>query len=103
MLETKARPAASTHAAHGYSGLARKGSLDSMVLTELAWDELELMRRIADNEVLYYAREQSRDEAARVHHLLIDASASMRGDRATFARGMAIAGAQEAAARRAKT
>jgi hypothetical protein len=91
VLETKTRPAAGTSASHGYSGLGTRGSIDSMVLTELAWDDLELMRRIADNEVLYFAREQSRDEQKRIHYLLIDASASMRGDRQTFARGMAIA------------
>ena len=38
-----------------------------MVLSELAWDDAELARRIADNELLYYAREQSRDEQRRVH------------------------------------
>ncbi|WP_437275809.1 hypothetical protein WME90_31775 [Sorangium sp. So ce375] len=91
VLETKTRPAAGTTAAHGYSGLGTRGSIDSMVLTELAWDDMELARRIADNEVLYFAREQSRDEQRRIHYLLIDASASMRGDRQTFARGMAIA------------
>jgi hypothetical protein len=95
VLESKTRPGASTHAAFGYSGLSRKGSLDSLVLTELAWDETELMRRMADDEVLYYAREQSHDEVRRVHHMLIDASASMRGERATFARGMAIASAKK--------
>jgi hypothetical protein len=62
-----------------------------MVLTELAWDDLELARRIVDSEVLYYAREQSSDEQRRIHLLLIDASASMRGERQTFARGMALA------------
>ncbi|MCC6898821.1 MAG: hypothetical protein IT377_07585 [Polyangiaceae bacterium] len=46
VLESKARPAASTHAAFGYSGLARKGSIDGLVLTELAWDGDELMRRM---------------------------------------------------------
>jgi len=91
VLETKTRPAAGTSASHGYSGLGTRGSIDSMVLTELAWDDLELVRRIADNEVLYFAREQSKDEQKRIHYLLIDASASMRGDRQTFARGMAIA------------
>jgi hypothetical protein len=91
VLETKTRPAAGTTAAHGYSGLGTRGSIDSMVLTELAWDDIELARRLVDSEVLYYAREQSRDEQKRIHHLLIDASASMRGDRQTFARGMAIA------------
>jgi hypothetical protein len=91
VLETKTRPAAGTSASHGYSGLGTRGSIDSLVLTELAWDDLELVRRIADNEVLYFAREQSRDEQKRIHYLLVDASASMRGDRQTFARGMAIA------------
>ncbi len=91
VLETKTRPAAGQSASHGYSGLGTRGSIDSMVLTELAWDDLELMRRVADNEVLYFAREQSRDEQKRIHYLLVDASASMRGDRQTFARGMAIA------------
>jgi hypothetical protein len=95
VLETKTRPGASSFSAYGYAGLARKGSIDSLVLTELAWDESELMRRMADDEVLYYSREQTRDEASRVHHLLIDASASMRGDRTTFARGMAIAVAKK--------
>mgnify|MGYP006346181755 CR=1 FL=1 len=95
VLESKARPAASTHAAFGYSGLSRKGSIDGLVLTELAWDEQELMRRMADDEVLYYAREQAHDDAHRIHHFLIDASASMRGERATFARGMAIASAKK--------
>lgn len=91
VLETKTRPAAGTTASHGYSGLGTRGSIDSMVLSELAWDDIELARRLADNEVLYFAREQSKDEQKRIHHLLIDASASMRGDRQTFARGMAIA------------
>lgn len=91
VLETKAKPAASTVAAFGYSGLGRRGSIDNLVLTELAWDDAELARRIADNEVLYYAREQQHEEEGREHLLLIDASASMRGDRATFARAMALA------------
>jgi hypothetical protein len=91
VLEAKTRPASGTTAAFGYSGIGTRGSIDSMVLTELAWDDLELSRRIADNEVLYYAREQSREDQRRIHVLLVDASASMRGDRQTFARGMALA------------
>jgi hypothetical protein len=95
VLEAKARAGASTHAAHGYAGLSRKGSIDGLVLTELAWDEPEMLRRIADDEVLYYAREHAQEQARRVHYLLIDASASMRGERTTFARGMALAAAKK--------
>jgi hypothetical protein len=95
VLETKTRAAAGTTASFGYAGIGTRGSIDSMVLSELAWDDLELARRIAENEVLYFAREQSREEQRRVHLLLVDASASMRGDRQTFARGLAIATAKK--------
>lgn len=91
VLETTRRAAPGTYAVGGYQGLTRRGSLDSMVLTELAWDDDELSRRLLDDEVLFHARERSEDEAARVHLVLVDASASMRGDRTTFARGVAIA------------
>ncbi len=91
ILETRRTQATGTHAVHGYAGLGSKGSLDSMVLTELAWDDDEFARRLVENEVLYYTREQAPDEARRLHYILIDASASMRGDRQVFARGLAIA------------
>lgn len=95
VLEAKRKTAASPHAAFGYAGLTRRGSIDSLVLTELAWDETELSRRLLENEVLYYSREQGQRETRRHHHLLIDASASMRGQRATFARGIALATAKK--------
>jgi len=91
ILETHRSHAAGTHAVHGYAGVGRKGSIDSMVLTELAWDEEELARRMVDGELLFYTREQAHDEARRLHYMVIDASASMRGEREVFARGLAIA------------
>jgi hypothetical protein len=91
VLETYRAQAAGTRAVHGYAGIGNKGSLDSMVLTELAWDEGEFERRLVDGEVLYYTREQAPEVARRLHYLLIDASASMRGDRQVFARGLALA------------
>jgi hypothetical protein len=91
VLETHRAHATGTHAVHGYAGVGRKGSIDSMVLTELAWDEEELARRMVDGELLFYTREQAPDEARRLHYLVIDASASMRGEREVFARGLAIA------------
>src|SRR5215472_11918600 len=91
VLETRRAHSLGTHAVHGYAGIGTKGSMDSLVLTELAWDREEFTRRALDNEILYYAREQAPDEARRLHYLVIDASASMRGDRQVFARGLAIA------------
>jgi hypothetical protein len=91
VLETTRGKGVGTFATGGYQALARRGSLDSMVLTELAWDDDELSRRLLDDEVLFHARERSEEEAPRLHLVLVDASASMRGDRTTFARGVAIA------------
>src|ERR1019366_837251 len=52
VLETRRTKSTGTHASHGYAGVGPTGSLDSMVLTELAWDDEELGRRIIDNEIL---------------------------------------------------
>lgn len=91
VLEAKRRASSSVHSAFGYAGLSKRGSIDNLVASEWVWDEQELLRRFALDELLYYAHEQARDEVVRRHHLLIDASASMRGERATFARAMALA------------
>jgi hypothetical protein len=91
VLETTRNKGTGTHAVHGYAGMGSKGSVDSMVLSELAWDEAEFARRFIENETLYYTREQAQDDAKRVQYILIDASASMRGDREVFARGVALA------------
>lgn len=95
VLETKTRPAAATFAVAGHAGIGTKGSIDNLVLTELAWDDDELARRLVESEVLFYAREQSHERGGKLHWLLIDASASMRGDRAVFARGIALATAKK--------
>jgi len=95
VLETKTRPGASTRAGFGCGGLGTRGSIDNLVLTELAWDADDFARRIIDNEALYYTKETEREPAGRRHVLLIDASASMRGERQVFARGIALATAKK--------
>jgi hypothetical protein len=90
VLETRRSDGPRTHSADGYGGVGRYGSIDSMVLTELAWSDEELARRALEGEILFFAREQASGPAARLHHVLVDASASMRGDREVFARGLAI-------------
>lgn len=91
VLETTKSQGTGTHAVHGYAGMGAKGSVDSMVLTELAWDNAEFARRFIENETMYYTREQAHDEAKRLQYILVDASASMRGDREVFARGVTLA------------
>jgi hypothetical protein len=44
-----------------------------------------------DGELLLYTRERAPEVPGRVHYVVVDASASMRGEREVFARGLAIA------------
>jgi hypothetical protein len=91
ILETHRSASSASHSAHGYEGVGRRGSIDSVVPTELAWDGEELARRLLDGDLLFYMREAAPDPAPRLHYVVIDASASMRGEREVFARGLAIA------------
>jgi hypothetical protein len=91
VLETRRSHAAGTRPSDGYAGVGTRGSIDSLVLSELAWDDEEFARRLVESELLFYTHEQAREESRRLHYVLIDASASMRGDRQVFARGLAIA------------
>ncbi|NOY89765.1 MAG: VWA domain-containing protein [Deltaproteobacteria bacterium] len=90
VLETKRASGEQSYAVDGYAGMARRGTIDSLVLSELAFGEELFARRYAEREVFYYAHEKEQQEERRLHYLLVDASASMRGKRAVFARGLAL-------------
>ncbi len=90
VLETKRASGQQTFSVDGYSGVERRGTLDSLVLSELAFDPELFDRRFAENEVFYYAREKQAEEDRRLHYIMVDASASMRGQRSVFARGLAL-------------
>ncbi len=91
VLETKKLKDAQTFSMDGFDGLERIGSLDNLMLTEFAYDEEIFLQKFIDNELYFYARERAREEEQKIHYLLIDASASMRGRRTVFARGVALA------------
>jgi hypothetical protein len=90
VLETKRATGSQTFSVDGYAGLARRGAIDSLVLSELAWDIDLFEQRFVENEVFYYAREKERDEERNLHYIVCDATASMRGQRSVFARGLAL-------------
>ncbi|MCC6876716.1 MAG: hypothetical protein IT378_20605, partial [Sandaracinaceae bacterium] len=90
VLETKRASGQQMFSVDGYSGLSREGTLDSLVLSELAHDDDLFELRYTENEVFYYAREKQREEDRRLHYIVCDATASMRGQRAVFARGLAL-------------
>lgn len=91
VLETKRSSGMQTFSVDGYSGLTRSGNLDSLLLSELAHDDLVFEQRYVDNELYYYAHERQSEQMRRLHYIALDASASMRGEREVFARGLALA------------
>jgi uncharacterized protein with von Willebrand factor type A (vWA) domain len=74
----------------GYAGIARRGTLDSVLPTELAHDEELFLQKFLDRDVFFYSHLREEQQERRVFHLLVDASASMRGRRSVFARGLAL-------------
>lgn len=75
----------------GYEGVERLGHIDNLLLTEFAYDDDVFYQKFLDNELFYFARSRPREENEKLHYILIDASASMRGRRSVFARGVALA------------
>jgi len=90
VLETKRAGGQQTFGVDGYAGVERHGTLDSLVLSELAFDPDLFARRFVENEVFYYTREKQQEEERQLHYIVVDASASMRGQRSVFARGLAL-------------
>ena len=91
LLETKRRRSAQRFSIDGYASLERRGPLDALLPSELAHDEEVFAQKALSDDLLYYARERAPDAGRRLNLLLVDASASMRGARQVFARGLALA------------
>jgi len=90
VLETKRASGAQTFAVDGYASIERRGNLDSLVLSEFAYDEDMFERKVIDDELYYYGHEKQREEERRLQYILVDSSPSMRGVRQVFARGLAL-------------
>src|SRR5207249_8214455 len=90
VLETKRASGVQTFAVDGYASIERRGNLDSLMLTEFAYDEDLFERKVIDDELYYYGHEKQREEQRRLQYLLVDSSPSMRGVRQVFARGLAL-------------
>ena len=91
LLETKRRRSVQRFAIDGYASIERRGPLDALLPSELAVDEDIFAVRALSDDLLYYGRERAPDAGRRLNYILVDASASMRGARQVFARGLALA------------
>jgi formylglycine-generating enzyme required for sulfatase activity len=85
---------AQTYALGGYAGLTRKGSLDNLVPTELAYPRALFLHRVLNREALYYGREVEREGRREVAYLVTQAGLGMRGDGGVLARALTLALAQ---------
>jgi hypothetical protein len=97
LLETKRHGAPQRFAVDGYASVERRGAPSALLPSELAHDEDVFALRALSDELLYYGHERPQDGGRRVHGVLVDASASMRGAREVFARGLALALAKKLA------
>ena len=91
LLETRRQGSPQAFAVDGYASVERRGPLEALLSSELAHDPDVFAVKALSDELLFYGHERPRDERRRVHGILIDGSASMRGAREVFARGFAIA------------
>ncbi len=91
LLETPRQSSAQEFAVGGYTSVERRGPWSAIVASELAHDSDVFMVKALSDELLFYGHERPRDERRQVHGILIDGSASMRGAREIFARGLALA------------
>jgi hypothetical protein len=91
LLETKRRPAAQRFSIDGYASVERRGNVDALLPGELAHDDDVFVQKALSDDLLYYGHERQNEASHRLHYLLVDASASMRGAREVFARGLALA------------
>jgi hypothetical protein len=91
LLETKRRPAAQRFSIDGYASVERRGHVDTLLPVELAHDDEVFTQKALSDDLLYYGHERQHETPNRLHYILVDGSASMRGAREVFARGLALA------------
>lgn len=91
ILEVRRDAGQQTFSIDGYASVERRGKLDDLVLSQLAYDEDLFEQKLVDNELFYFTHEKQMENERRSHQVLVDGSASMRGVREVFARGLALA------------
>ena len=91
ILEVRREAGQQTFSIDGYASIERRGKVDDLVLTQLAYDEDVFEQKLVDNELFYFTHEKQMENERRMHQVLVDGSASMRGVREVFARGLALA------------
>ncbi len=82
---------AQTYAMGGYEGLTRKGGLDSLTPTELAYPKGIFHHRLLNNEALYYGREGARERRRELAYIVTQSGLEMQGDYFVMAQALTLA------------
>lgn len=91
ILEVKREAGQQSFSIDGYASVERRGKIDDLVLSQLAYDRDVFEQKLIDDELFYFTHEKQLENERRTHQVLVDGSASMRGVREVFARGLALA------------
>jgi hypothetical protein len=91
ILEVKRDAGQQVFSIDGYASIERRGGIDDLELSQLALDEDIFEQKYVDDELFYFTHEKQMENEQRTHYVLVDGSASMRGVREVFARGLALA------------
>ena len=91
LSETRTIGGVQTYPEGGYEGLARKGSLDSLLPTELAYPADLFFHRVLNAEALYYGRERPRERRRELAFLIMQVGYGLGGDGQILARALLLA------------
>ncbi len=80
-----------TYAVGGYQGVARRGSLDSLVPVEMAYPRELFLYRLLNREALYYGREAAPERRRELVYILTQAGLELLGDGELMARALTLA------------
>lgn len=80
-----------TYPEGGYEGLARKGSLDSLLPTEFAFPRAMMLHRVHNHEALYYGRERPRERRRELAYLVVQFGLGLGEDGQLLARALLLA------------
>jgi hypothetical protein len=75
----------------GYEGLARQGSLESLLPSENVYDDDLFLHRVLNHESLYYGRERPREQGREVAYLVGQLGWGLGGDGQVLVRALLLA------------
>jgi hypothetical protein len=85
------RGSVQTYPEGGYEGLARTGSLDSLLPTEAAYPRPLFLHRVLNGEALYYGRERPREKRKELAFVVTQLGPGLGGDGEVLARAALLA------------